>query len=191
MSDSFTDREWLERELKNKSIGKIAKELKTTKSTIWWWIRKHKINIWKEKPKYMDEKWLRHEYLDLKKTTQIIAKELNAVPTTISNWLHKFNIPIRPKTEMRIKLDEKLRDREWLKKQFADKSKPLYKIAEECGICKTTLMKLAKKYGIESRDWIFRPPVVKHTDKIIDETNKQIEEWLYKEYYGTWKTTGN
>jgi hypothetical protein len=64
-------------------------------------------------------------------------------------------------------------EKKWLKEQYSDLSKPIYKIAEELNITTNTLNKWAKKYGIERKDkYHIRPE------------NKKFmhEEWLYTKY---------
>jgi len=44
---------------------------------------------------YMDEVWLRRQYLGCEKSAPQIAKEIDANPTVIYKWLRKHNIPVR------------------------------------------------------------------------------------------------
>lgn len=49
---------------------------------------------------YKDETWLYEQYIDQEKSSKEIAELCNLrSSTTIKNWLHKFNIPIRSPSE--------------------------------------------------------------------------------------------
>jgi transposase-like protein/G:T-mismatch repair DNA endonuclease (very short patch repair protein) len=178
----WTDKKWLKHQIidLNKSVKEVAVLCNTTKGTIWRWMKIHNIKIIKEKPKYMDERWLRKEYENNHKSTKKIARELNCSPQTINNWLYKFKIPIRPKTELRIKGEGKYANREWLEEKFNDMSKTLPEIAKECGISVVTLKKWIKKHGIIRKDGFF--PRENKDKKIMN------EEWLYTKYWQEGKT---
>jgi len=53
----------------------------------------------KKETKYKNEKWLRHQYLDLKLSTHELAKICRCSALTIYNWLRNFNIEIRSLSE--------------------------------------------------------------------------------------------
>lgn len=194
----WTDKKWLEHQyldLKKTSI-QLAEDSGTTRQTICLWLKIHNIETrhsgWRKQSspvtgKYADEKWLRHQYLDLRKPQREIAKELGISPSTVSHWLIKFDIPRDP-TLRKFKGDGRYRNKEWLRKQFEDKSKLVDKIAEESGVSRATLYNWAKKYNIKREDCRFYPPVITKTGKVIDKDNKEAEAWFYEEYWVKGKT---
>lgn len=48
---------------------------------------------------YKNRDWLKHQYIDLKKSTLQIASEFEIGRTTINTWLEKLEIPIRSTSE--------------------------------------------------------------------------------------------
>lgn len=90
----YKNKKWLKREYveKGKTKEKIAKECKTSRPNIDYWINKY--NIRKRKPyeydpKYRNGKWLREEYLEKKRTIEDIANECGVKGATIRKWLDK------------------------------------------------------------------------------------------------------
>jgi 5-methylcytosine-specific restriction endonuclease McrA len=63
--------------------------------------QKEKVRLSSTKHVELTSDWLREQYLDLKKTTVQIAKELGCVPSTIYVALVRFNIPKRSRAEAR------------------------------------------------------------------------------------------
>jgi len=45
--------------------------------------------------KYQNKKWLKHQYIDLIKSTRQIGNECNVTHKTILEWLKRFGIPRR------------------------------------------------------------------------------------------------
>jgi len=45
---------------------------------------------------YLNKDWLIDQYINQKKSTTKIAKEINVGQSTISKWLNKYNIVTRP-----------------------------------------------------------------------------------------------
>ena len=55
---------------------------------------------------YKNRSWLWNQYRTLEKSSIQIAKEIGVTKRTILNWLHKFKIPIRVKSETTTHLQE-------------------------------------------------------------------------------------
>ncbi len=49
--------------------------------------------------KYRDRDWLYKHYIILQESTTFIAQEAGCAHSTIRNWLHGFNIPVRARGE--------------------------------------------------------------------------------------------
>lgn len=59
-------------------------------------------DIIKNTEKSYDESWLRHQYIDLERSTGSIAYELGLGTNTINSRLRKFNIPIRTQSHTKV-----------------------------------------------------------------------------------------
>ncbi|KKL62517.1 hypothetical protein LCGC14_2184430 [marine sediment metagenome] len=79
------------------SSEKIGKLCKINGITIRRWLKIH--NIKREKPLYMNKKWLIHNYTKLELSPKEIGKLCNVCNRIIHNWLRKFNIPKRSRSE--------------------------------------------------------------------------------------------
>ena len=103
------NKEWLYEQyiVQGKSANKIAKEIGCSPSSVQGWLRTHEIPIRdcsSSKLKLSsqclsNESWLRDQYLVQMKSATKIASEINCQQETVSNFLHKYNIPIRTQSE--------------------------------------------------------------------------------------------
>lgn len=59
-------------------------------------------NIIRDVEKSYDESWMRHQYIDLERSTSSIAYELGLGTNTINARLRKFDIPIRTQSQVRL-----------------------------------------------------------------------------------------
>ena len=46
---------------------------------------------------YKNKEWMEEQYIKLGKTTYDIGRELGIAKTSVTNWLHKLGIPVRPR----------------------------------------------------------------------------------------------
>lgn len=183
----WTDKAWLEHQYSDfkKSAKEISESVHTDKGTIYLWLRRHGIpsnEVIRKRQiteNYANEKWLRHQYIVLRKSTIQIAKETNSNHRTISVWLKKFNIKTRQGAEQKLTGKEKYIDEKWLKEQYQVLRKPINEIAKECDIKEGTIRVWLGKYKI-------------HRDKpvrIIQKNNTYMnEEWLYTKHWQEGKT---
>jgi hypothetical protein len=78
------------------------------------------------KMKYRDKNWLQREYVDLKKSMRTIAIECGRGETAIHKWLHRFDIPIRSRTEamrgLKKSEEHKKKLSDWAKTRTGDKN---------------------------------------------------------------------
>lgn len=89
-----------------KTSHEIACELGTNHRTILNWLNKYNVPIRSSHEPhnefvlvYRDVEWLTTQYVDNKKSTSLIAKEIGMSQTCVFKWLKLFNIPLRSKSE--------------------------------------------------------------------------------------------
>ena len=90
-----------------KSTYQIAQEIGCGASAVQRWLRSHEIPIRdcsssKLKPSSQllsDESWLRNQYITLMKSASKIGQEIGCQQETVSNYLHKYGIPMRSQSE--------------------------------------------------------------------------------------------
>lgn len=99
---------------------------------------------------YHDEKWLRGEYVDKRRTTTEIADECGVTATTISDWLDRHDIGARSQQEAQ-KPDAEYTDREWLYTEYVENGRSMKDIGEECGVSGAVILKWLRRFDIETR----------------------------------------
>jgi len=104
------DKEWLYEQYvtNNKSTYQIAQEIGCGASTIQHWLKKHNIHLKCGAERILSPdvfnklnnyNWLYDQYINQFKSASTIGKELGCQQETVSNFLHKFGIPIRSQSE--------------------------------------------------------------------------------------------
>lgn len=91
--------------------------------------------------RYMDKRWLEDEYQQKGRSTYEIADELGATNKVISDWLNRFGIFTKAKTEP-------YQDPEWLHCQHYEENKSLREIAGQQGKNLATIQYWFHKYDI-------------------------------------------
>ena len=76
--------------------------------------------------RYMDKRWLEKEYQEKGHNTYEIARELGTTNKVVSDWLNRFGIPTKAKTEP-------YQDPEWLYHQHYEENRSLKEIARQQG----------------------------------------------------------
>ncbi|MEU3282715.1 PadR family transcriptional regulator, partial [Streptomyces antibioticus] len=111
LTPAFFQREYTER---GKTLTCIARETGISRHVVAEQARAIGLTIYySQRPVPMDETWLRHQYLDLKRSTADIAAELGTENETVRRRLQQLDIPLRPpgvrsRTVMTAKLDTKI-----------------------------------------------------------------------------------
>jgi DNA-binding transcriptional ArsR family regulator len=98
--------EWLRERYINRerSTYEIAEAADVDSSTIHHWLKVHDIPAEDNDdrtdgyPRYRDERWMREQYIEQRRTVRQIAAETNTHHTTISRWLRKHDIQTRGAT---------------------------------------------------------------------------------------------
>jgi hypothetical protein len=132
----------------------------------------------KKERNYRNEDWLRNQYRTLNKSIHQIGKEENVDGQTILNWMNKFNIPIRTRTEWwkldsyRNKIEYSDSKKIWNKEEIGV-LKELY-LRTDIGIDDISIMMNRTSASVKwkAREiGLFRPPEYK--------TGKSTENLMY------------
>lgn len=136
-----------------KSMGQIAEEFGFGSTTIETWLKKHNISRRKAQDrlreiKKLNKEWLTEQYINNKKSTYEIGKELGISWITINRYLDKFEIPKRTISE-NVRLEDDRLTKEWLTEQYIDNKRSMEDIAIELGAGKTTIKRYLIKFEIQ------------------------------------------
>ena len=137
---------------KDQSSQEIADQYGCKQNTIQCWLVKHGIKkkIDYSKPQqYQFYDYLYHQYVELCKSEDEIAKENGVTRGTIQTYLRKNGIPLRyinPAQKFFAEDDEKIMD------MYCNQKKSAYQIGKELGTSHTIIIKHLKKMGIKTRD---------------------------------------
>jgi hypothetical protein len=139
------DPDWLRQQYVDldKSIRDIASEVGAKPSTVRYNLLRNGVPLRQSGPtdhhtyrQLKDADWLRHQYVDLERSTEDLAAELGCVRETIRYHLRKYGIPQRAswlgKTSNSSKYPQ-LHDHDWLKRQYHDLGREASDIAAEVG----------------------------------------------------------
>lgn len=125
--------------------------------------------------RYKDEQWLREQYCEEKKSIREIAGLCDCSYQTVSRWLDNHGIETRYTSSAQI---SRLKDHQWLRKQYCEKQKSSYKIAELCNCSRKTVCRWLDNHGIETRGMSSAP-----------DSRLKDEQWLREQYCGEEKST--
>ena len=110
----------------------------------------------KKKP-YHNKKWLRRQYITMRKSACEIAEAIGISHKVILKYLRRYRIPIRTLSQAQevrnIKaIQEKpYRDKNWLHEQYIDKEKSASAIAKECSVSGSLILHYLKRFNIPVR----------------------------------------
>ena len=128
------------------SQRKLAAAFDVSKSTIARWSEDIDVSAIRliSRP-YLDESWLKHQYLDLKKSQTEIARMCGVSQGTISNAIRKFDIPTCQKEETVRKNIQEL-------KRLYSSGWSQRKIAKHFQVDQKVIYKIMREFGIEARE---------------------------------------
>jgi len=107
---------------------------------------------------YQDKDWLYQKYLEEQLSAHQIGKLCKRSVATIINWLNKFNIPIRSRSEanhlnyIRKIGNDKYCDRKWLKGKYLKEKLSTTQIGKLCRVSNRTILDWLYKSGIPIRN---------------------------------------
>ena len=98
---------------------------------------------------WQTKEWLEHEYIANCRTTQDIAKEVNANPGSIYYWIKKVGLqPRKNYDDSRARFDL-LKDKNWLRQRYLVDAVSIKTLATETGVSYRTVRKYLLLHGIE------------------------------------------
>lgn len=98
---------------------------------------------------WQTEEWLEREYIANCRTTQDIAKEVNANPGSIYYWIKKVGLqPRKNYDDSRARFDL-LKDKDWLRQRYLVDAVSIKILATETGVSYRTARKYLLLHGIE------------------------------------------
>lgn len=102
--------------------------------------------------RYHDEDWLRQQYTSEQRSMGEIGEMCGVSSGTIHNWIEKFGIQSRTRSEARTDGDvTKLHNKDWLEREYVENLKPATEIADSCGVTPDTVYSWLRKHGMEVR----------------------------------------
>lgn len=150
------NKEWLTKEYvdNNRSSYSIADELKVDNNVIIKRLRLLNIPIRKSGSVHklkISKEWLIEHYVNQKKSSYEIAKELNTVYRCVTSKLRQYNIRIRTTSENETLNIEQL-NKEWLYKEYVINKRTLDSIATELKIGMSSVGRYLTSFGITKRN---------------------------------------
>jgi len=163
----YKDKDWLFHQyvIAKKTQAEIADETGVVDTTISSWLDKHDIPSRSmsearrlvahgtSRPWENDE-WLQTEYIEKNKSQSQIANECGVSKHTIHNAISESDVvqsqPIGAKRH-RHSIAPKLKDHEWLEREYVEKERSTYDIADELDIESGTVAKELEASGIGTR----------------------------------------
>lgn len=140
--------------------------------------------------KYKDKEWLREQYWEEDHTLKEIGKKCNVCSSTIANWMEKYSIKRGPDATEIDKSKENHpnwkggkveKDEGWLRKQYWEKERSAYEIAEMIDVSSNTIYKWMDKYNIDRRTRSESGKTWNHP-KIYSDKKLRNRKWLKEQY---------
>lgn len=184
MSESklrYRDADWLRKEYidNTRSSIEIAEECSVSTGTICRWLNKHGIDVrsskeqtelykendeWKNKmsitktdgaTKNLQRKeWVEQKYIVEDLSSYDLADLCGVTRPTVINWLRRHGIDVDDPGPRNPGNVQKLKDAEWLRKQYVDKQRTTPDIGSELDVDHSTVRKYLNKHGIEIREMV-------------------------------------
>jgi len=96
--------------------------------------------------------FLRREYVEKRRSSVEIGVELGIGHSTIVNWLHKYDIPTRNVSQIKLAPCVVKPTREQLKQWYIVEGKPVRSVADGIKVSKSTIYIWMKEYGIKVKN---------------------------------------
>jgi 5-methylcytosine-specific restriction endonuclease McrA/transposase len=102
--------------------------------------------------KYKEKDWLEEKIYGENLLQHEVAKEIGVSQQTIGRWMNKHDIPKRSNQErQRLKVDERLRNKDWLVDKYKEENKDISDIASICDVGRGTVCRWLQRHEIETR----------------------------------------
>lgn len=181
-------REWLRRQYwgKDRSASEIADGVDVAANTVRRWMEDFDIE---RKDRYnaraggnidqlKDADWLREQYCQKGRNGYEIGQELGVTAKAVYSWMDRHGIERRTNAEASTDGDiEKLKNKDWLHKQYCNRERSAPEIAEDCGVESTTVYSYLEEHGIERRS-IIEARTVEGDLELLQNT-----KWIRKQYW--------
>lgn len=155
--EKYENKEWLENELKAKSVKELCEEFGFSQTTIYRKIKKYNITINKDVA-YRNKEWLKLQ-LDNGVKVMDIAAQCECDEHTISRWIKKFNLD---------KKEVLYRNKDWLEKEVL-KYNTVAEMAQDLNINPSTLSDWLNRFGIYKKNYSLRKLNENYFEKIDTE----------------------
>jgi predicted DNA-binding protein YlxM (UPF0122 family)/5-methylcytosine-specific restriction endonuclease McrA len=137
---------------------------------------KHKALFRQGKKLYKSEDYLRREYVEKERSTKQIAEDWDIDGAGVHHWIEKHGIETRDRSESQTDGDiDKLRNGEWLEREYVDKERHATDLADEVGVSAETIYRWLREHGIPVRD-----EGLAKTDGDLELVRD--EQWLREQY---------
>jgi len=130
--------------------------------------------------KLHDRNYLLHEYVELRRTTNNIAYDLDVTNAAVKYALRKFGIRARKRGEYTCEPESlaRLQDKSFLESEYLEKKKSIYEIAAGLQVDGSTVRRYLEKYNILRRE----AGVAHHPHREEAYRLLRNKEYLTKEY---------
>lgn len=123
---------------------------------------------------YRSEQWLRTQYHTQQNTQSEIAQQVGVAQETICRWLNRHDIETRSPNYQPGATTERLRDEDWLRRQYIEHGHSQAEIADILNASAQTVLRWLNTHEIETRPP--GPQTDGNTEKLRD------EDWLRHAY---------
>lgn len=109
---------------------------------------------------YQREAWLRHQYVELGKSTSEIAEEVSVTAETVRSYLNEHGVEMRSPSDYHGTSDG-YKDADTLREMYVEQGMSTTAIADHFGVTFPTVLRYMEKHGIERRErWCGNGPSV-------------------------------
>lgn len=99
---------------------------------------------------FTDSEWLREQYVVAEKEVSEIASEADVAPSTIRDYLDNFDMRTQsPRGD--CDPDKPYQSREWLQNKYSEEELSTHEIADDAGVCNTTILRWLDQFQIPTR----------------------------------------
>lgn len=147
------DKIWLEKMSNTgKNLKSISEKCGCSASTICKWMNKFDIHNDASLPncslKHKNNEWIKEEFLNKKNSVQKMSQECGCSNSVIYRRINELNLE---RDDITTNCNLKHKNKNWLKKKYAEEGKTMKEMAEICGCIQGNISNWINKYDIETR----------------------------------------